>query len=665
MNQEPNRLTRREIIIVCIGLGLVVAAWTAASIAHPVVDSTDLNMSATIVSKDMNPALYPRDNLLANEALYSFYTPFYRLLLRWMWQLGGSFEAGLVILVPLVLVLYLAGMFMLLWRVTGHSWLALALTVASAHYHDTMGAGVWGVGGLAEMMPRTLFMVAIPPLAWLFLRLLAKPTWWQGAILGLGIGVVANLHPVSGLHLLVIFLAGLVVVHINRLQGWLTALAAGVAAPLGAWPVTWNYVANTGQAPGPGLDFETFSRIVSERYSLLFFPSTYRWPLLGLELARPLLDGLVWLYLGLALVGLAWYVGARSRWPGLVRRGWLVGGLVTVAYAYMMVLFDSTFLFLVVAGYVIYLFRRGQYPALDGWLLTLAGLVVLYAFVGYYWLTLLWQNFELWGATALLIEYARAGRFVYLPIYLLAGRAGVALGRELARRERVRAFFGGPGPIFAAVALAWGLLPGVVDYFSASLPPALLGLVVGGLLAAGAAAGFGRLPDPWRAYLPPALLALALFGPPAAWLEGVAPVPTRNLLRPANWQAGSPSRPVDAELYRWVQQNTPQEALFYGCFGSVTMTHFRRKAERSISHNWKDLAYNVHTRATLLPAYDRFRELEAACRSFQGVVEAAHTLQADYILISRQDAATYLPEACFVNERYAVFALEPGGCPAP
>ena len=61
---------------------------------------------------------------------------------------------------------------------------------------------------------------------------------------------------------------------------------------------------------------------------------------------------------------------------------------------------------------------------MTGQLIVLTGLVVLYAFVGYYFLTLFWQTFEIWALTSLLIEYARAARFIYLPIYLLAGLAG-------------------------------------------------------------------------------------------------------------------------------------------------------------------------------------------------------------------------------------------------
>ncbi|HEX9924079.1 MAG TPA: hypothetical protein VGD99_15595, partial [Anaerolineae bacterium] len=99
-----------ETIIPWFVLGVVVLAWTLESVLNPVIESTDLSIVGTMVAKDMDATLYPRDNLFANEELYRFYTPLYRQLIMQLWQIGGSFEAALAWLVPIVLSLYLAGM---------------------------------------------------------------------------------------------------------------------------------------------------------------------------------------------------------------------------------------------------------------------------------------------------------------------------------------------------------------------------------------------------------------------------------------------------------------------------------------------------------------------------------------------------------------------------
>ncbi|HEX9923502.1 MAG TPA: hypothetical protein VGD99_12665, partial [Anaerolineae bacterium] len=167
---------------------------------------------------------------------------------------------------------------------------------------------------------------------------------------------------------------------------------------------------------------------------------------------------------------------------------------------------------------------------------------------------------------------------------------------------------------------------------------------------------------PWGLYLAAITLILLVFGPLAPLVEGFLSIPARNLWSRDSSMTSATSNQVDAELYDWVLQNTSRDVLFYGCFGSVTMTHFRRNAERSITHNWKDLAYNVHNRATLLPAYRRFRDLEAACSDFDSAIAAAHSLNSDYILVSSQEARAFLHEACFVNEKYALFTLDPNSC---
>lgn len=597
------RLERAVFVAVLV---MVLAAWTLESLLVPAVTSTDLHIVATMVTKDRDPGLYRRDNLFASDELYRLYTPFYRWLVDRVWRLAGTFEGGLVWLVPPVMAAYLGAMFALVRRVTGSGWAALAVAVLSAHYHDTMGAGVWGVGQASGMMPRVLFMPLIPLLTLFFLKLLENPTWPRAAGLGLALGLAANIHPVSGLHFLALLLAWLVVSHGRTFRGWLAAAVMGLLAVIGALPVAWNYVANTNAAVDPDLKFETFSRIVAERYPVYFFPGTFRWPLLNLELSRPVLDGLAWLCLALALAALGVSLWAGRR-PNLARWTWLVAGLAGLAYGHLMALFNSPLLFGIVAVYLVARFRQGPYTRLEQGLITLTGLVALYAFAGYYLLSYAWQTFELWGLTSLLIEYARAARFVYLPVYVLAGLAGAALLRYARQRWSL------DGP-------AW------------SSRAALLVLVG---------------------------LPLVLFGPLAG---DYLPLPARNLLDASGWQAQPAAPPVDQELYDWVRQNTARDTLFYGCFGSQTMTYFRHKAQRSISHNWKDLAYNVYNRATLLPAYRHFRSLEASCQSFAGVLDAAQRLQADYIMVPQGQAAEFLQEACFVNEKYAVFSRDPAAC---
>ena len=685
------KLPRQEIVAACMILGLVIIAWTLYSVLNPGIDSTDRTVVATAVLKDRDPTLFARDTLFANDEIYRYYTPLYRWIVGQVWQIGGTFEAGFIWLLPLVMGSYLAGMFILLQRVTGNSWIALGLTVASAHYHNVMGASGWGVGSSATLGARTLFMPAAPFLTLLMLQILEKPGWRTGAIFGLLLGLATNLHPISGFHLLTISSAFLLLLHGHTYRGWQALIATGLAAVIGAWPVGWHFLRNAGKPIGKEVTFEVFSKIVTELYSMPFSPSAFKWPLFNLELTRPALDILVWFYFVLAIFFLGVYLWGRQQslssanQPGWVRWSWLAGGLIAVAYAHMIALFETTFIFIVVGLYIIYRFWRRvstnpgamhfqsfdyapdrsashlKFGAdqLDDWLITLMGLVVLYAFVGYYLFTFIWQRFELWALTSFLTEYARSAALIYLPIYLLAGLAGSAWVKEL-----VGAGFGSETDISVAMAVVFGLAPSAVMNFAESLPLTLL--AIGLLLCLGGVVFVIKrsLRSPWSAYLSVGVLTLLLFGPPASFLTDYFPVPVTNLLSLSSLAPQPIYDPIDAELYDWVRPNTPRDSLFYGCFGPITLTHFRFRAQRSISHNWKDLTFNVHNRATLVPAYERFRKLEAGCETFDSVISTANSLNADYILISSQDAANFLPAACFVNEKYAVFTLNPNGCSA-
>lgn len=597
-----------HIFIIASVIIMLVAAWTLEAILDPKVDFADIQLSLTMILKDKTPSLYTRDNLFFSNEFYEFYTPFYRRMADTIWQIYGTFEAGNIRLLTLTMSIYLIGMFFLVYSVSQNIWISLGLTIFASHYHITVGGTGWGVGELAKLGPRTIFMAFVPFVALLHLSILKNPDWRKGLILGLAIGILTNAHPISGLHLLVILLAWLILVKGNTFRAWLTALAVGGMTIVGAWPFIGHYGQNIKQPPAHTLPFETFNTIVAEKIHLYFYPPTFEWPLLNLELARPVLDILVWFYLGLILILLIVYFFGAARYPNLESWCWFSGGLATIFYAYIMARFHSTLLFLIVGLYVIYSFKQKSCSRPAKWFIILTGIIVLYSFAGYYLLTLVWQKFEIWGLTSLLVEYARGGRYIYLPIYLLAALAG----GEFAKK------------VFGNRALPY---PTVV------------------------------------AYLFLFIFALTLFGPLASLLGGLLPLPSRNIFQPKALIPKPAFDEVDVELYDWVLQNTPPDSLFFGCVGHQAMTQFRYKSQRSITHNWEDLGFFIHNKSGLEAAYNRYLEFEAACqKNYVELLEVAAPTGADYILFSSKDAVHFLPLACFSNDEYAVFSVNPDGC---
>lgn len=655
-------IPRQEWVAACIVFGLIVIAWTLDSFLYPAIGSSDLNLIATMVTKDLDLTLYPRDNIFANVELYDFYTPLYRWLVAQLWLVSGTFESALVWLVPPVLSLYLAGTFILLRSITKNGWIALGLTVASAHYHSTMGGGQWGVGGSSDMQSRVLFMSILPFLTLMYLNLLKEPNWRKGLLFGLIYGLVTNLHPVSGFHLLILLMTLLILVHSRHCRGWQSLVVVGVTSAIGAWPVAWNFFGNSGKPVADNVPFELFRKIVAERRQMPFSPDTFEWPLFDLRLTRPALDILVWVYLGLSIVFFLYYIWDKRRRLDLIKWAWLVGGLITVAYAYMVALFHMTFLFAVVAFYIIYRFKQDKYSRLDGWLITLTGLVVLYSFVGYYLLMYIWQTFEVWSLTSLLVEYVRSARFIYLPIYLLAGLGGVALVEALKNNLPFISKHHNETALSITVAIVFALAPAILVGSHRQLSTTLVAIAIVILLFVAVFLLLTKVNwTPVKIVLATGIVVLILSGPSASFLAEYFPVPIRNLLSPNSWAVALVSQ-VDAELYDWVAQNTPRDSLIYTCFDHTSVTYFRRVSQRSITHNWKDIGLAIHKRGGLISAYDKFRTLQDACSDFDQLIVTLRHSGADYFFTYKETAGEFLYEACFTNEKYAVFAVNQNSC---
>ena len=597
---------------------------------------------------------------MGDDQFYQFYTPAYRWLLARFWQVMGTFEKGLVALTPLVLTIFVIGMFLLLYHVCRNVWLALSLTTAAASYQLSMGQEIWGVAGSSHLLARTLFTAVMPYLVLLLFSSLKKPTLAKGIILGLAAGLATNLHPTSGLHMVMLLGAMLFFVSWSatkaqprpaakgesasfvasawRLRGryWLTMAGLVLGVIIGAWPVATNFASNTERSSPTGFTFEAFNRVLSLYYEIPFDPAEVEWPLLGLTLSRPVLDGLIWLYCGLTVLFLIGYFWGRHHWSGLVRWGWLICGLFVVWYAYLLTLFNLTLFFGLIAFYVIYRFKQNTITTLDWWLMGLSGLIIFGAFVGYYFLTLAWQRYELWSFTALFTQQLRMARFIYLPVYLLTALAGQALievmGKWLTKRDNtVDLSHVSPASFMlsAPIALLLLLIP---PKFSHSVGNDLWDFVVLLLCLGVTALMILHLQEAgvrfWHRWLIPVSiigLIAVLFGPLAPLLAPYVTIPTINLLEAPAWASEPLWQDNDLELYQWTRENTEPDTLFFWCdFGPITTLNFRRQTERSITHNWKQLNVLTFNMSVFVPSMERYRRLEGGCQNIGTAGQYGH-----------------------------------------
>lgn len=675
MNSTPNNqpqtstaphLTLQQGLVVAVILLLVMVAWLVDSIRKMDALNNDFHVVATMVAKDLNPTLYLRDVNYATDQLYRFYTPTYRTLLGWLWQTSGTFEWGLIWLMPLVLGGYLIGMLWLSFRVTKDIWIALGVTVASAAYYETMGQEIWGSGSSTLMLARTLFTATVPFLTLLILQCCQQqPSWRQMLGLGAALGLTANLHPPSGLHLTIAAASLLILLHGWReqwLRFWLKLLAMSLASLVGVWPTLLNYVRGTGRTDLGTVEFETLYTIVSEWYDLPFRPDKINLPALDISLTATQLEPLVWLGYGAVLLGLGSYFWTMPRTITEQRWLWLIGGLLTVVYALIVALFNHLVFFSLVALYVIYRFVLLQTTKLDGILMGWLAIIVAQSFLGYYLIVHVWEYTELVSLTTLVGEQPRAARFVYLPLYLLVGLAGVAAVNRLT--QTVPQYRQATAVV---IAFLIALTPGISTLMLQRLDlgrQALLLLIGAALLVWSIVRYSPPILTRWYPLVAVIGIAVTLFGPPASWLSPYLHLPAVNLLDPVARAADLRYQPHDQQLYDWAKNHTqPQEIFFWCHFGPTTTLHFRLKAERGLTHNWRDLNQRTYNPGTLVEHHARYRQFEAACQNPFTTVAAAQEAQADFILVSSDKTAEFTAESCFFNERYAVFPVHPKNCP--
>ncbi len=659
MNTIPSR---REIIITSLVLLLIIAAWLVDSLRHLDNINGDMHVVATMVNKDLHPELYPRDVNYATDELYRFYTPVYRWLLARLWQLTGQFELGLVLLMPFVLGTYLLGMYGLSRKITANPWLALGVTVASAAYFESMGEEIWGSGGSNLMLARTLLTATVPYLTILMLDIWQNPRLSRMVGLGLGIGLVANLHPPSGMHLAVMASAIFVLVQLfskpYRFQQTykvsLNLIAMNGAILVGVWPTLANYRRGTAQTNLGTVPFQKLYGIVSEWYDMPFRPLSMPFPALNFTLTTTYLEVMFWFGLSAGLMALSVYLFA-PRW---YRWLWLIGGLLAVWYAFTLALFNLVIIFALVACYIIYRFQRNSYTTIDSLLVAWAAFIVAQAFMGYYLISKLWHYSELTGLTTLVGEQPRAARFIYLPIYLLVGLAGVALVQELAKRWRK--IEPEPTEFSVAIGLLIALSPGLSTVLMQNLLAGLVGLLVTGLALIGLTWAITKLPSYLLLPTSYLLLILIFFGPLATIFAPYLHIPAVNLLDPTARAAKPAFKSVDQDLYAWTKTHTKPDALFFWCeFGPITTLHFRLKAERSLTHNWRDLNQRTYNPGTLVTQYEHYRQYERACRTNPLTALAkAKEAGADFILAPRNFAVEFESTSCFLNDRYAVFPVQ-------
>ncbi len=605
--------------------------WTGYSFYFPYRMGHDQICLGTMIAKDLDPGLYPQDYAFHDNSLYRNYIPFFRLIMRSLTTLTGSFETALFSLVPVVVLMYALGMALLLFKVSDSLWAALLITFLSIPYRPAPGGEVWGVGGGEFMLARTLATALTPYLFILFFNLLKFPNLKKATFLGALTGLLAFLHPPTALFTGEIFGGLLALTCLAKTRQWPVLGALLLAYALTAvYPLTLMEQPLTAAAGAP-VNFGELSRVVQQ---ILKIPTD--WGIsTGAVTARR-----VWLLLGATLfLGLNYLLRPPLQKTRAALTTWLWGGLVVLYLSWRIAGKGAglSVLYLLAALYLVLRYRRKDPQPLDWWLLGLGFVTLLISLIPFYGLTLLWLKTEFLPLTTLVVEHYRAVRFLHLFLYLFSARAAVYLVAQLSEWLKTS-----PQAVmteYTLMALSiwnWGLfwvvLAGIILYealrrFSPSRRLALAGSLTFGLLGL---AGLLSYPSSLK----------------MLW-QGLK---TRGLAirAPADLKA-------DEALFAWALSHTPKDALFYH-----NSAAFRYRGQRSITHSQADLI-NYRDRR-FVDFYRRYQEFEKSYAIPQSLARRAP--QVDFIVVEKSWPVRLRFPLAFENEKYLVYQTSKR-CPKP
>ncbi len=267
MSASRARAPLLESLAVLAGALLVVAvlAWLDGPAPDLRGDQNAINL---MVVKALHPDWFAGDPLYGRDPS-RFYTPtFLGLQTALARRLDGDPTRALQALLWPVGVLFLAGHYVLFRGVTGSPWAAALGALAATTTRNALGGEYWGFSGLESVQPRVIVLGAAPLLVLAFLRW--RQTRWLPAFFLLT-GVVANFHPIGGLHLCQIAIVTHLALERARPRAWLDAAVGGVLFLVGASPFVLAYLEGRENVTNPAL-FAVLRAAVEYRFDYLLLP---------------------------------------------------------------------------------------------------------------------------------------------------------------------------------------------------------------------------------------------------------------------------------------------------------------------------------------------------------------------------------------------------------
>lgn len=194
---EPRRAWRLALLLLVFALFIAAITWQAAR--APYVGDSDMVRIALMVLNRYGSDSFPGDLAMQGATWWPGYIPVYLWLVGQGYQLVGDFMALMVGLTAAVYAVLLTGAYRLARALRLPFVIALAFALLCGLYVTTAHALSWTGLQIESAAGRNIYLALLLWLAALALRLWqrdARPVSW--GLLGLGMGLLANLHPING-----------------------------------------------------------------------------------------------------------------------------------------------------------------------------------------------------------------------------------------------------------------------------------------------------------------------------------------------------------------------------------------------------------------------------------------------------------------------------------
>ena len=215
-----------------------VVAYQAARDSH--VSETQVNIACAAL-KSREPGLYAGDGVFGGGGLWQFHTPMFQSVLELSLVPTGYEDPTLPfrILAGMTVLLFLVGMYLLIFRQTGSWKVAVFVAVLSMTVTHMLGGAFWGVGPLKTITPPTIFQAMTPLIVLAYLHYERR---WQIVLVFAFIGLMGNMHLVTAMNLTLILLMTYLARQRLTASAWPVAAACGITSLTFAVPYVLYYV---------------------------------------------------------------------------------------------------------------------------------------------------------------------------------------------------------------------------------------------------------------------------------------------------------------------------------------------------------------------------------------------------------------------------------------